>query len=396
MLLDGALALAVYLLAYRLRFSGEALAAFLPGAWETAAVVAAGLVLGAWAAGVYRERPIGQKVRRLLIGSALGLLAAVAIIGAVAGFEGLSRSAFATTWFLFLLLAVGWRAVRVLAATRALAERSADDLVDRTIDQATMAETIWSVVTYRELVRNLVFKDLKLKYRGSVLGFLWSLIHPVALLLVYTMAFKFVMRSPQPDFLLFLLIGILAWTFFAGSLTMATGSIVDAGSLMKGVKFPRAILPLSTVLFNLAQYLLTVVVLLPILLAAHGILPTATMLLFPVFLVLQVIYIAGLAFLVAAATTFFRDVRHLLDISLALLFWTTPIVYPLTQVPERAQSLFLLSPMSPFVVAYQRILYDRQWPELWLWVLVVTYAATAGAAGLAVFLSVEDKLSERL
>jgi lipopolysaccharide transport system permease protein len=396
--LDAVIAATTCLVAHQLRFFANAPAGSLQGSWTAIGVVVAAVVAGCWLAGVYRERPIQQKVKRLVAGSALGMAAAIGI-SAVSGSESVSRSAILSAWFLFVMAAIAWRTIRVLFATRVSLAAAGGDLVDRTGDHTTMAETVWALVTYRELIRNLVLKDLKLKYRGSVLGFLWSLINPVALLLVYTLAFKIIMRHPQPDFLLYLLIGILAWTFFAGSLTMAAGSIVDAGSLMKAVRFPRAILPLASVFFNLVQYLLTVVVLLPILLAAYGVMPTATMLLFPVFLTLQVLFIAGLALMVAAATAFFRDVKHLLDISLSLLFWTTPIVYPLAQLSqasERAQALLMFSPMSPFVLAYHDLFYHRQWPDLSLWVITVSYAVTSAAVGLALFLSVEDRLSERL
>jgi lipopolysaccharide transport system permease protein len=395
--LDAAIAVATYLLAYRLRFAGDTLAVFLPGAWATSAIVASGQVIGVWLAGVYQERAIADKVRRLMVGAGIGTAAAVGIVWQMRGFTGLSRSSFAAAWFLFSMVAIGWRASRVLVDSRRRAvSAEPGDLVDRTVDQTTVAETVWAVFTFRELLKNLVLKDLKLKYRGSVLGFLWSLINPVAMILVYTLAFKVVMKGTQPNFLLFLLVGLLAWTFFASSLTMATGSIIDAGSLMKGVRFPRAILPLSTVFFNLAQYFLTVVVLVPILHVAYQIPPSAPMLLFPVVLALQVAFIAGLALMVAAATAFFRDVKHLLDIGLSMLFWTTPIVYPMSDVPERLRALFALSPMSPFVMLYRSVLYDGTWPELSVWVIAATYAVTSGALGLAAFLAVEDRLSEQM
>lgn len=393
--LDALLAYACYHLAYRVRFSGEALALFLPGAHATAGWVVGGQILGALLAGVYVERPIGAKVKRLLIGIGLGTIAAAAVVWFTQGLEGVSRSAFGVSAVLLLLTTMAWRAVRVLVATRPQVQQTGG-LSDRLGERTTVADTIWALVRYRELLRNLVFKDLKLKYRGSVLGFLWSLVHPLAMMLVYTLAFKVVMKNPQPNFLLFLLIGILAWTFFAGSLTMATGSIIDAGGLMKGVRFPRAILPLATVLFNLSQYALTLTVLLPLLLLIHGLAPKWPMLLFPLLVALQVIFTAGLALMVAAATAFFRDVRHLLDIALSLLFWTTPIVYPLSMVPERAQALFLLSPMSPFVSVFHQVMYDRQWPDPSLLLLVITYAVTSAAMGLALFLAVEDRLSEQL
>ena len=122
------------------------------------------------------------------------------------------------------------------------------------------------------------------------------------------------------------MLGLLAWNFFAGSASMSTGAIIDNGGLVKSVLFPRAILPIATVLFNLAQYLLTLVVFMPAMILWYHVPPSAPMLLFPVFLVLQCLFTIGIASMLATATVFFRDVRHLLEVALQVLFWTTPRV----------------------------------------------------------------------
>ena len=124
-------------------------------------------------------------------------------------------------------------------------------------------------------------------------------------------------------------------------------------------------------LFNLAQYLLTVSVFLPAMMIWYRVPLAAPMLLFPVFLALQVVFTIGVALILATATAFFRDVRHLLEVALAMLFWTTPIVYELRQVPERFRLLILLSPMSSFVVAYQQMFFYREWPDATVWLVAV-------------------------
>ena len=162
---------------------------------------------------------------------------------------------------------------------------------------------------------------------------------------------------------------------------MSTGSIVDNGGLLRTVLFPRAILPIATVLFNFAQYLLTIAVFLPVMLAWYRIPLVEPMILFPVVLVLQVVFTIGIALILATATAFFRDVRHLVEVALAVLFWTTPIVYELDRVPERLRLLILLSPMSPFVVAYQKLFFFREWPEPTVWLVAATYAVGAFVVG---------------
>jgi lipopolysaccharide transport system permease protein len=177
---------------------------------------------------------------------------------------------------------------------------------------------------------------------------------------------------------------------------MATGAIADNGGLLKSVYFPRVILPVATVLFNLAQYLLTAMVFLPVLLVFHQVPPAGPMLLFPVFLALQVIFTVGVALMLATGTAFFRDVRHLVEISLAALFWTTPIVYELRMVPDALRPVIMLSPLTPFVEAYHAIFYYRAWPDAWIWGVSVAYALGAFAAGAALALRLEDRFPEHV
>lgn len=267
-------------------------------------------------------------------------------------------------------------------------------LEDRAAGQSSLRETAAAVVRYRHLLRNLVLKDLKLKYRGSVFGFLWSLLNPLVMIVVYTVAFTYILPIRTEGFVFYLMLGILPWTFFAGSLGASTGAIADNGGLVKSVFFPRAILPVSGVLFNLTQFLLTIVVFLPIMLVYYRVTPVAPMLLFPVFLALQAVFIIGLALLLATATAFFRDVKHLVDVALAMLFWMTPIVYELGQVPDRIRGVILLSPMSPYVHAYHEIFYYRQWPDAATWLLAGGYAAGALALGLWIIVRHEARFAE--
>ena len=156
-----------------------------------------------------------------------------------------------------------------------MAQPALTDVIDRAEPLDSLATTLTALFRYRTLLRKLVLKDLKLKYRGSVLGFLWSLVNPLVMIGVYSFAFRFIMHNGTEGFVFLVLLGILAWTFFSSSAMMSTGAIVDSGSLLKSVFFPRAILPIATVLFNLTQYLLMVVVFLPIMLIVFRVPPAA-------------------------------------------------------------------------------------------------------------------------
>ncbi|CAN5634527.1 ABC transporter permease [soil metagenome] len=269
-------------------------------------------------------------------------------------------------------------------------------LEDRAAARSSVSRTLAAVVRYRHLLRNLVLKDLKLKYRGSVFGVVWSLLNPLLMIVVYTIAFTHILQIRTEGFVFYLMLGILSWTFFAGSLSGSTGSIADNGGLVKSVFFPRAILPAAGVLFNLSQYLLTIVVFLPVMLLYYGVTPAAPMLLFPVFVALQALFTIGLALILATAAAFFRDVRHLVDVALAVLFWTTPILYELRQIPERLQLPILLSPLSPFVEAYHQMFYYRVWPGPLTWGLALGYTMAALAIGLLLIVRYEERLSERV
>ena len=279
---------------------------------------------------------------------------------------------------------------------RAVSHLPPDQFIDRTTHREVPLETLSAIASHRELLKNLVLRDLKLKYRGSVLGFLWSLLNPLAVVVAYTVAFKYILQSTQADYPFFVLLGVLAWTFFASAVTMSTGAIIESGGLVKAVQFPRAILPMATVFFTLSQYLLTALVFLPFLLLLRQMPLGWPMLLYPVFLFLQLVMTLGFALLLAAGTTYFRDIRHLVEVALQLLFWTTPIVYAVEIVPAALRPLIQASPMSPFITAYHEMFYYVRWPDVTTWVMALGYAAVALAAGIMVFTRLQDELGEQL
>ena len=396
--LDALLGVSAYIASYWLRFDSERLAAFLPLAWSTVPLVVGAQILALGTLQAYAPRPKASWLSRVVAGIVLGTGVAAALLWVAVGFQGMSRMAFAADALLLSVAAIGWRGVWVLRArvrARALARASVAELVDRA-DEMTLGTVLVSLYRYRSLLKVLVLKDLKLKYRGSVFGFLWSLANPLLMIVVYTLAFTFILGMRTKMFAFYLMLGQLAWAFFASSMMMSTASIVDNSGLLRTVVFPRAILPIATVLFNFAQYLLTIGVFLPLMFAWYRIPLVEPMLLFPVVLVLHVAFTIGIALILATITVFFRDVRHLVEVALAVLFWLTPIVYELDRVPERLRLLILLSPMSPFVIAYQKLLFFREWPEATVCLVAVIYAVGAFVAGVALVLAFEDRLTEQL
>jgi lipopolysaccharide transport system permease protein len=269
-------------------------------------------------------------------------------------------------------------------------------MIDRTAQVPSIRRTFAGLHQYRHLLSNLVWKDLKLKYRGSVIGFLWSLANPILMAIVYTIAFTKILGLRSEGFVLYLMLGLLAWTFFASSASMSTGAIADNGGLVKSVWFPRAILPTATVLFNLAQYLLSVLVIVPLMLAWYRIAPAPPMLLFPIVVALQLVFTIGIALMLATGAAFLRDIRHLVEIAITMLFWLTPIVYDVRGLPDPYRYLILATPMSPYVAAYQDIFYFQRWPDPSIWAAAIGYAGLALAIGLWLIVRYEDHFAEQV
>lgn len=238
--------------------------------------------------------------------------------------------------------------------------------------------------SYRHLLRNLVACDLKLKYKGSVLGLAWSLANPLMMLAVYTIAFDYILQIRVENFPLFFFIGYLPWTFLSNSLTMSAVCIVSNGALLNKIYFPRAILPLSIVLSNAFQFLLAAVCLLPVLWWV-GMPLGRTLFAFPLVFLLQFAFAFGLSELAAVSHTFFRDTRHLLDVLLTIWFWMTPIVYPTELVPDVLRPWIELNPMTSYLRAYRALALYGQWPDIATLVSTLVWSAVALMAGSVVF-----------
>ena len=246
-----------------------------------------------------------------------------------------------------------------------------------------------SAFRYRELIRNLVFKDLKLKYRDSTFGFLWSLVNPVLVISVYSFVFGHLIQVGVERFPYFLMIGILAWNFFAQSLMMSTGTILDNGNLIRKVALPMEVFPVATVLFNLAQYLLALVVLFPLAFVFFGVLPSWSWLAFFPILVLHVLFTLGACFVVATATVFS-------EILLMLLFWLTPIIYDVRSITPALQSVIYLNPISFFTLGYQNALYRNIFPSLGEVAALMGLTVIMLVPGYALFVLLKTRFAEEV
>jgi lipopolysaccharide transport system permease protein len=262
-----------------------------------------------------------------------------------------------------------------------------------------MIAAVLSLVRYRALVQSLVSRELKARYRGSVLGFLWSFVNPLLLLLTYTLVFSVILPNRQPDiqpYFLFLFCGILPWTWFSASLAESSGIIIASGNLIKKVLFPAEVLPTVSVLANLVHFLLGLPILLAFL-AWKGHLAW-TALLLPLPMLVQLVLTLGLAFLFSALAVHFRDLLNILTHVLHLWFFATPVIYSYAAIGEGTllRRALRLNPMTHVVVTYQQMLFHGNvdhWRGLFLALLV---GLVAFAAGALLFDRLRDTLPEEV
>ena len=239
----------------------------------------------------------------------------------------------------------------------------------------------------RGLIQGLVARELKARYRGSVLGFFWSFINPLLLLLIYTFVFTAVMpaRFEGIDkYAIFLFCGLLPWTWFSSSLIESANVLMAGGNLIKKVLFPAEVLPIVTVLANLVHFFLGLPILVLFLVIYRQPPDLAGLAWFPVVVLVQLVLTLGLSFLISALTVHFRDIKDILSNLLTFWFFATPIIYPMAQIVKPhpwAKRLLDANPFTHLAISYQEILY---WPGPfghWRWLLAL------GAASILVFLA---------
>lgn len=231
----------------------------------------------------------------------------------------------------------------------------------------TLINPLQELWAYRSLLRMLVARDLKVRYRGSVLGVVWSFLQPLGMMVVMSFVFGVINRGPAEieHYNVFILSGLLGWNFFAAAVVSGAGSVLNSAALVKKVYFPRVVLPLASVAASLVNYLLALPMwLLVALISGHPL--HGTLLLLPFVVGLQAIFSAGLAMLLATLNVFYRDTQFIVDLSMLALFFLTPIWYDIAQaqrvtvlgqVIELSVWVRRLNPMASLVNLYQDLMY---------------------------------------
>jgi lipopolysaccharide transport system permease protein len=242
------------------------------------------------------------------------------------------------------------------------------------------------LLRYRELVRNFVVRDLKARYKNSFLGLLWSMANPLLMMIVYTIVFTALMPNDIPQFPLFILTALLAWNWCISSVIGGVHSITANAHLIKKVAFPRELLPLSVVLSNGVNFLLALVPLL-LLATALGKPPSLYLLLLPLVIVVQLVFLTGLALFFGALNVYFRDTESIIDVLMLAWFFLTPIFYNVDNLSQQySRIIYILNPMASFISLYRLIFYYQAPTDLAFFLRMIVQALLVFAIGYAFFL----------
>ncbi len=238
---------------------------------------------------------------------------------------------------------------------------------------------------YRELLRGLVLRNLRVKYQRSVLGFVWTLLNPLATLVVLAAVFSHVVRLPVPAYWAFLLSGYFVWNFVSQTLNAGTYVFAEHARLLRSAAFPAEILVLGVAIARLVEFTAAIaLVLLALVVFHHHGIPVSLVLL-PAVLVLQLLVVVGLALPITTLSVFYRDVQHALPIALTTLFYASPVFYPAWLVPDAMRPLYMLNPVAGLLTLYHALLYEGRFPPPGLLAGMIAGSLAICAAGYAIF-----------
>lgn len=237
---------------------------------------------------------------------------------------------------------------------------------------------------YTPLMRELVQRDLKVKYRRSFLGYLWSLLNPLLMMCIMSYIFSEIFKSDIPNFPLYLICGQTLWTFFNESTSMAMSSVVANAALIKKVYIPKFIFPMSRVLSSFVTMSFSLVAILLVMVFTRATFyPTA--LLFWVPLVFLFLFCCGIGMILAALSTYFRDITHLWGVATLAWMYTTPIFYDPAILPENVRNTLALNPMYHFITVFRQLIIYGQVPDAGLWLTCIGTSVGCMIVGLLVF-----------
>ena len=248
---------------------------------------------------------------------------------------------------------------------------------------------------YRDLLYNLVRKDIEVRYQGAALGFAWSLMNPLVVTAMYLFIFTYVLPSNQPHFALYLVTGVVHWTLFSNLVLQAPELLTANAGLLQKIRFPRLLVPASNLLLNLVLWAMALVVFFSLYLPLGGQF-NLILLAYPVYLLLFIGFSFGLMLVLSVLYVDFRDLKHLIEVAMQVLFWATPIVYSFDLIPAHLRLLFAASPLTEFTLIFQDLFWAGRLPSEHLTLAFAGWTLASLTLGLTVFYRRSAQLIERL
>jgi len=272
-----------------------------------------------------------------------------------------------------------------MAKTATISTRGQSNILTQTL-------RLWK---YRELIKHLTLREIRVRYKQSFLGIFWVVLNPFFQMIIISFVFSYIVRVPVTGvpYTVFIYVGLLPWVCFSTALTSSMGSLVEGGGLLKKIYFPREILIMSTILAKVFDFGLSSVILI-LLMLFFGIVPSVHALLFlPIFAV-QLLFTLGLGMLLSAFNLFFRDIQYLIALILQLWFYLTPIAYTVETFPEKYRWIFRLNPLSVFVNAYRQVLLTHDWPNWGSLGIALLISLLLYVVAFAIFKKLEGRFAD--
>ena len=248
---------------------------------------------------------------------------------------------------------------------------------------------------YRELLKSNIKKEIRGKYKGSFLGVLWSFVNPLLSVLIYAIVFPFILRDSQPNYVTFLVIGVLPWAFFTTVVNQGTTCILYNGGIIKKVYFPREILPISIVTSGVINFLISCLIIC-IFLICSGIGFSLYILWLPLIIIIQYFLLLGIIFITGAVNVYVRDAEYIINFFVNMLFYGTPILYSATTFPEKFRWILNLNPLTTIINSYRDIFFYKQNPNIIALLTVGLVSFLITLIGYAIFQKLKKGFAEEL
>ena len=255
---------------------------------------------------------------------------------------------------------------------------------------------IKEIYAYREMIFSMVQKDLRGRYKGSFLGFLWTFINPLLQLLVYNLVFSIILRSGVDKYYLFLFVALIPWIFFSSAITGGSVSVVAQKDLVKKIYFPNEVIPISYVTSCFVNMLLGFVVVIGVVIYSGVHISPLALLCLPVVMIVEYFLALGIAMITSAVTVYFRDLEHILTIIAMAWMYITPVVYDIEICPTEYRWIMHINPMTSVIIAFRDILYYGRVPEMMTLLEAVVLGVVFLLIGCLVFRKLKRRFAEEL